>query len=85
MHPSILNITNITPHSSDDGSAEPKRDSVHLYLYKYPFLLGLLVNFSSQIVRLLSIIFFHSVPLTTKIQTHSPTPISHINNIKIFR
>ena len=43
------------------------------------------VNFSSQIVGLLSIIFFHSVPLTNMIQTHSPTPISHINNIKMFR
>ena len=28
IHPSILNITNITPHSPDDGSAEPKRYSV---------------------------------------------------------
>ena len=27
-HPSTLNITNITPHSPDDGSAEPKRYSV---------------------------------------------------------
>ena len=45
----------------------------------------IVVNFSSQIVGLLSIIFFHSVPLTNMIQTHSPTPISHINNIKMFR
>ena len=28
IHPSILNITNITPHSPDDGSAEPKPHSV---------------------------------------------------------
>ena len=28
IHPSILNITNINPHSPDDGSAEPKRYSV---------------------------------------------------------
>ena len=40
--------------------------------------------FSSQIFVLLSIIFFHSLPLTNKIQAHSPTPISYINNIKMF-
>ena len=28
IHPSTLNITNKTPHSPDDGSAEPKRYSV---------------------------------------------------------
>ena len=28
IHPSTLNITNKTPHSHDDGSAEPKRYSV---------------------------------------------------------
>ena len=28
IHPSIHNITNITPYSPDDGSAEPKRYSV---------------------------------------------------------
>ena len=28
IHPSILNITNITSHSPDDGLAEPKRYSV---------------------------------------------------------
>ena len=28
IHSSILNITNITPHSPDDGSAEPKRYSI---------------------------------------------------------
>ena len=28
IHPSTLNITNNTPHSPDDGSAEPKRYSV---------------------------------------------------------
>ena len=28
MPPSTLNITNITPHSPDDGSVEPKRYSV---------------------------------------------------------
>ena len=42
-------------------------------------------SFDWQIVGLLSIIFFHSVPLTNKIHTHSPTPVSHINNIKMFR
>ena len=28
IHPSILNITNITPYSPDDGSTEPKFYSV---------------------------------------------------------
>ena len=28
IHPSTLNITNKTPHSPDDGSAEPKCYSV---------------------------------------------------------
>ena len=28
IHPSTLNITNKTPYSPDDGSAEPKRYSV---------------------------------------------------------
>ena len=27
-HPSVLNVTNITPHRPDDGSAEPKRYNV---------------------------------------------------------
>ena len=88
IHPSTLNITNKTPHCPDDGSAEPKRYSVDWLCFSINpyFLLGLLVvNFSSQIVGLLSIIFFYSVPLTNMIQTHSPTPISHINNIKMFR
>ena len=88
IHPSTLNITDKTPHSPDDGSAEPKRYSVDWLCFSINphFLFGLLVvNYSSQIVGLLSIIFFHSVPLTNLIQTHSPTPISHINNIKIFR
>ena len=62
IHPSTLNITNITPHSPDDGSAEPKRYSVDWLCFSINphFLFGLLVvNFSSQIVGLLSIIFFH--------------------------
>ena len=62
IHPSTLNITNKTPHSTDDGSAEPKRYSVDWLCFSINsyFLFGLLVvNFSSQIVRLLSIIFFH--------------------------
>ena len=77
-----------TPHIPDDDSAEPKRYSVDWLCFSINpyFLFGLLVvNFSSQIVELLSIIFFHSVPLTNMIQTHSPTPISRINNIKMFR
>ena len=62
IHPSTLNVTNITPHSPDDGSAEPKHYSVDWLCFPInPYLLfGLLVvNFSSQIVGLLSIIFFH--------------------------
>ena len=61
IHPSTLNITDKTPHSPDDGSAEPKRYSVDWLCFSINphFLFGLLVNFSSQIVGLLSIIFFH--------------------------
>ena len=63
IHPSFLpKITNKTPHSPDDGSAEPKRYSVDWLCFSINshFLFGLLVvNFSSQIVGLLSIIFFH--------------------------
>ena len=62
IHPSTLNITNKTPHSPDDGSAEPKRYSVDWLCFSINpyFLFGLfVVNFSSQIVGLLSIIFFH--------------------------
>ena len=50
------------PHIPDDGSAEPKRYSVDWLCFSINpyFLFGLLVvNFSSQIVGLLSIIFFH--------------------------
>ena len=52
IHPSTLNITNKTPHSPDDCSAEPKRYSVDwLCVSINPhFLFGLLVvNFSLQI------------------------------------
>ena len=62
IHPSTLNITNKTPHSPDDGSAEPKRYSVDWLCFSInPYFLFrlLVVNFSSQIVGLLSIIFFH--------------------------
>ena len=62
IHPSTLNITNKTPHSHDDGSAEMKCYSVDWLCFSINphFLFGLLVvNFSSQIVGLLSIIFFH--------------------------
>ena len=61
IHPSTLNITNKTPHRPDDGSAEPKRYSVDWLCFSINphFLFGLLVNFSSKIVGLLSIIFFH--------------------------
>ncbi len=62
IHPSTLNITNKTPHIPDDGSAEPKRYCVDWLCFSINphFLFGLLVvNFSSQIVGLLSIIFFH--------------------------
>ena len=45
----------------------------------------LVINSSLQIVRLQFIIFFHSVPLTNKIQTHSPCPVSHIDDIKMVR
>ena len=61
IHPSTLNITNKTPHRPDDGSAELKRYSVDWLCFSINpyFQLGLLVvNFSSQIVGLLSIIFF---------------------------
>ena len=53
IHPSTLNITNKTPHSPDDGSAEPKRYSVDWLCFSINpyFLFGLfVVNFSSQIV-----------------------------------
>ena len=43
------------------------------------------INFSLQIVGLQSIIYFHSVPLTNNIQTHSSTPISHMDDIKMVR
>ena len=62
IHPSTLNITNKTPHCPDDGSAESKRYSVDWLCFSINpyFLFGLfVVNFSSQIVGLLSIIFFH--------------------------
>ena len=61
IHPSTFNITNKTPHSPDDGSAEPKRYSVDWLCFSINpyFLFRLLVNFSSQTVALLSIIFFH--------------------------
>ena len=62
IHPSTLNITNKTPHNPDDGSAEPKRYSVDWLCFSINpyFLFGFfIVNFSSQIVGLLSIIFFH--------------------------
>ena len=45
----------------------------------------LVINFSLQTVRSQSIIFFHSVPLTNKIQTHSSTLIFHMDGIKIVR
>ena len=64
IHPSTLNITDKTPHSPDDGSAKPKRYSVNWLCFSINphFLFGLLVvNFSSQIVGLLSIIFFHLI------------------------
>ena len=59
---SWLFMTRKNPHSPDDGSAEPKRYSVDWLCFSINpyFLFGLLiVNFSSQIVGLLSIIFFH--------------------------
>ena len=62
VHPSTLNIFNKTPHSPDDGSAEPKRYRVNCLFFSINpyFLFGLfVVNFSSQIVGLLSIIFLH--------------------------
>ena len=62
IHPSTLNITNKTPHSPDDGSEEPKRYSVDWLCFSINpyFLFGLLVvNFSSQIVGLLSIIYIY--------------------------
>ena len=62
IHPSTLNIPNKTPHRPDDGSAEPKRYSIDWLCFSINpyFLFGLLVvNFSSQIVGLLSIIFLH--------------------------
>ena len=43
----------------------------------------LVINFSLQIVRLQSIIYFPYVPLTNKIQTHSSTLIFHIEDIKM--
>ena len=79
IHPSTLNITNKTPHSPDDGSAEPKRYSVDRLCFSINphFLFGLLVvNFSSQIVGLLSIIFFHIyiyIYTHTHKQTHTHT------------
>ena len=58
-----LHLTSlIIPLSPDDGSAEPKRYSVDWLCFSINphFLFGLfVVNFSSQIVGLLSIIFFH--------------------------
>ena len=74
IHPSTLNITNKTPHCPDDGSAEPKRYSVDWLCFSINphFLFGLLVfNFSSKIVGLLSIIFFHIYIFLT---TGSGTP-----------
>ena len=55
IHPSTLNITNKTPHTPDDGSAELKRYSVDWLCFSINpyFLFGLhVVNFSSQIVAL---------------------------------
>ena len=58
-----LHLTSlIIPLSPDDGSAELKRYSVDWLCFSINphFLFGLfIVNFSSQIVGLLSIIFFH--------------------------
>ena len=85
IHPSTLNITNKTPHSPDDGSAEPKRYSVDWLCFSINpyFLFGLLVvNFSSQIVGLLSIIFFHiyiyiyNVKLASIVEGDLKVPIS---------
>ena len=45
----------------------------------------LVINFSLQIVGLQSSIYFHSVPLTNKIQTHSSTSIFHMDDIKMVR
>ena len=59
IHPSTLNITNNTPHWPDDGSAEPKRYSVDWLCFSINphFLFGsFVVNFSSQIVGLLSLL-----------------------------
>ena len=59
---STLNITNKTTHRPDDGSAELKRYSADWLCFSIntPFLFGLrVVNFSSQIVGLLSIIFLY--------------------------
>ena len=55
------------------------------YQYIYIYLDYFIINFSLQTVGLQSIIFFQSVPLTNKIQTHSPTPRSHMDDIKMLR
>ena len=43
----------------------------------------IVINFSLYIVRLQSIIYFHSVLLTNKIETHSSTLIFHMDDIKM--
>ena len=83
IHPSTHNITNKTPHSPDDGSAELKHYSVDWLCFSInpPFLFGwLVVNFSSQIVRLLSIIFF---PIYIYIYIHTHMCIMIILEIYI--
>ena len=74
IHPSTLNITNKTPHIPDDGSAELKRYNVDWLCFSINpyFLFGLLVvNFSSQIVGLLSIIFFHIETIIMYLHIHA--------------
>ena len=58
-----------------------------LLLNKYFLLLRLPCYqfFSLYIVGLLSTIYFHSVLLTNKIQTHSSTPIFRMDDIKMIR
>ena len=56
-----LNITNITAHSPDDGSVEPKRYRVNFSINLSFHLDCLVINFSLHIVGLQSIIYFHIV------------------------
>ena len=80
-----LNAANITPHGPDDGSGEPKHYCVDFSINLSFHLDCLVINFSLHVVGLQSIIYFHSVLLTNKIQIHSYTPIFHMDDIKMIR